>query len=294
MTRQLNNTLTLYTVNQFQRFKGNFFLSGFVTKVDEQKNLYAEIHISDATGTQILYCRDNSCINGNIQPNSLVYIEARLEMKGKRPYMSCKNISPCSAGPFFFRHLLQLPVCLCNKATSLNQLIALVDSIQSSELKVFVTEVILQPNVALKFITCPASIKYHHNYAGGLLDHSVEVATSFASSKPSRSVQHDLAVVAGLLHDVGKTQTLTSDLTLTDVGMMLEHDALTVEICANALAKLSEQNAWLANQLRHAWTCATPGSRYGLKPKTLLAKQLQQHDRDSAFNNEFNPTNTTN
>ena len=294
MMQPLNNQIPLYAVEDCYRFKGDYFLTGFVTKVDGQKNLYVEITISDATGTQALYCRDNSCVQGDIQPNSMVHVEGRVERVGKRPYLSCKYISASERSGLFFRNLLQLPASLCLDPISLGRLIRLVDSIGMVELRTFVTDVILQPDVALKFITCPASIKYHHNYAGGLLDHSLDVATNFAATKPAKSIQYDLAVVAVLLHDIGKTRTLTSDLTLTDVGMMADHDSLTLEVCSGPLARLSQVNAWAANQLRHAWTCSTPGSRYGLKPKTELAKQLQQHDRDSAFKSEFNAMNATN
>lgn len=294
MMQPLNNQMPLYAVEDCYRFKGDYFLVGFVTKVDEQKNLYAEVHITDATGTQVLYCRDRSCIDGDIQPNSLVHVEGRIEHLGKRPYLSCKYLGNCAKNGMFFRSLLQLPASLCRDPIVLGRLIRVVDSISMKELKTFVTDVILQPDVALKYLTCPASIKYHHNYAGGLLDHSLDVVTNFAATKPANSIQHDLAIVAGLLHDIGKTRTLTPDLTLTDVGVMAEHDSLTLEVCSGPLARLSQVNAWAANQLRHAWTCSTPGSRYGLKPKTKLAKQLQQHDRDSAFNSEFNSTNATN
>lgn len=289
-----NSYLPLYAVEDCYRFKGDYFLTGFVTKVDGQKNMYVEIAISDATGTQVLYCRDNSCVQGDIQPNSMVHVEGRVERVGKRPYLSCKYIATSERSGLFFRNLLQLPASLCRDPIALGRLIRLIDSIGMKELKTFVTDVILQPDVALKYLTCPASIKYHHNYAGGLLDHSLEVATNFAATKPAKSIQHDLAIVAGLLHDIGKTRTLTPDLTLTDVGMMADHDSLILEVCSGPLARLSQVNAWSANQLRHAWTCSTPGSRYGLKPKTELAKQLQQHDRDSAFNSEFNAMNATN
>lgn len=294
MTNPQNNILLLYAIEDCYRFKGDYFLTGFMTKVDKQKNMYVEITISDATGTQVLYCRDKSCIEGDLQPNSIVHVEGRVERIGKRPYLSCKYISAIAQRGMFFRNLLQLPASLCRDPISLGRIIRLIDSIGMEELRTFVSDVILQPDVALKFLTCPASLKYHHNYPGGLLDHSIEVASNFAATKPEKSIQYDLAVVAGLLHDIGKTRTLTSDLTLTDVGIMAEHDSLTLEVCATALARLSQINTWAANQLRHAWTCSTPGSRYGLKPKTELAKQLQQHDRESAFNSEFNTMNENN
>lgn len=95
----------------------------------------------------------------------------------------------------------------------------------------------------------------------------------------SGTIECDIAVTAALLHDIGKAQTFSDNLSRTAIGSLAVHDALTLEICAKPLAKLSEVHPHIANQLRHAWTCASPNARYGFTPETRVAKQLQIADR---------------
>jgi hypothetical protein len=62
------------------RFKGQYFLTGFVAKVNEKGESYIEITLSDATDSLTLYCRDQSCILSDLQPESLVDVEAHVNL----------------------------------------------------------------------------------------------------------------------------------------------------------------------------------------------------------------------
>ena len=70
-------------------------------------------------------------------------------------------------------------------------------------------------------------------------------------------------MVAALLHDVGKTKTLTPDMTRTAIGRLVDHSQLTLELCAEPLRKLECRAPGIAYHLRHAWTCYSPGARFG-------------------------------
>ena len=61
------------------------------------------------------------------------------------------------------------------------------------------------------FAVAPAAVRNHHAYRHGLLEHSLIVAEA-AAGVASRfaSVDRDLVVAGGLLHDIGKTQAYTS------------------------------------------------------------------------------------
>jgi 3'-5' exoribonuclease len=74
------------------------------------------------------------------------------------------------------------------------------------------------------FTIAPAAVRNHHAYRHGLLEHSLVVAEC-AADIASRfgSVDRDLIVAGALLHDVGKTQSYTSDgmaPTMTDIGRL--------------------------------------------------------------------------
>ncbi|MGS2719332.1 HD domain-containing protein [Paraglaciecola aestuariivivens] len=272
------------------RFKGSYYLIGFVAKIDKNGQQFWEITLSDATGLLKIYCRDQSCIVEKIKPQSLVDVEACADNRGKVPYFRCKFIQASTLDLSRPRAISQLPMTLCEKPEALIALLQLIDSISQPLLVEFVTNVLTQPHIGLQFIRCPASANHHHNYVSGLLDHSVEVASKLSVELENNHQERDLAIVAALFHDIGKTQTFTPCGQRTAIGYVVDHNDLTLEICAPALKILNTKHAVLANKLRHAWTCASEGSRYGYKAKTLTARLLKRFDRQSAVS-AINATN---
>jgi 3'-5' exoribonuclease len=72
----------------------------------------------------------------------------------------------------------------------------------------------------------PATIGDHHSYAGGLLEHTVGVATLVRETAQLHPrLRGDLLLAAALLHDVGRTLELTAGPTFapTDEGRLLGH-----------------------------------------------------------------------
>jgi 3'-5' exoribonuclease len=72
----------------------------------------------------------------------------------------------------------------------------------------------------------PATADGHHSYAGGLLEHSVGVATLCRETAQLHPrLRSDLLVAAALLHDVGRTVELTRgpSFRATPEGKLLGH-----------------------------------------------------------------------
>jgi 3'-5' exoribonuclease len=72
----------------------------------------------------------------------------------------------------------------------------------------------------------PATIDDHHSYAGGLLEHTVAVATLVRETAQLHPrLRADLLLSAALLHDVGRTLELTAGPTFapTEEGRLLGH-----------------------------------------------------------------------
>lgn len=68
----------------------------------------------------------------------------------------------------------------------------------------------------------------------------------------------------------------------TDLGRLVQHDHLTLEVCAAALNFLDKAWPDAGILLRHVWTCASPGARYGEKSASLVADAVRLADRLSA------------
>jgi 3'-5' exoribonuclease len=79
----------------------------------------------------------------------------------------------------------------------------------------------------------PASPDVHHDYAGGLLEHTVAVATICRdAAQVHPRLRHDLLVASALLHDAGRTLELGRAPTFraTDEGRLLGHVQLGIRL----------------------------------------------------------------
>ena len=87
----------------------------------------------------------------------------------------------------------------------------------------------------------PASADGHHGYAGGLLEHTVGVATLCRETAQLHPrLRADLLLAAALLHDVGRTRELTRGPTFrpTQEGRLLGHVHLGLRMIESRAADL--------------------------------------------------------
>ena len=113
------------------------------------------------------------------------------------------------------------------------ELNAILATITSAPLKALADELLADGPLMEAFRRTPAGVKHHHAYAGGLLDHVVNLlrlADRVAPLYPA--LDRNLLLVGVLVHDIGKTQELESlqGFSYTDVGQLLGHVLLGLEI----------------------------------------------------------------
>jgi 3'-5' exoribonuclease len=106
-----------------------------------------------------------------------------------------------------------------------------------------VDELLADEELVAAFCRCPAGVKHHHAYAGGLLDHVVNLlrlADRIAPLYPA--LDRDLLLVGVLVHDVGKTVELESEkgFSYTDSGQLLGHVLLGLEIVDAKIRAIEE------------------------------------------------------
>ena len=113
------------------------------------------------------------------------------------------------------------------------ELNAILATITSAPLKALADELLADGPLMEAFRRTPAGVQHHHAYAGGLLDHVVNLlrlADRVAPLYPA--LDRNLLLVGVLVHDIGKTQELESlqGFSYTDVGQLLGHVLLGLEI----------------------------------------------------------------
>lgn len=151
----------------------------------------------------------------------------------------------------------------------------------SPTMQSFCCTVLRDDRIARALLVNPASRTFHHTQRGGLLAHCIETAERASHDHGASRQEREIAVVAGLFHDIGKTITLNYQGLHTECGAFIDHDSMTLELCASALRALERSSPRLALELRHAWTAAYRG-QYGVAPKLDLVRALRNADRWSA------------
>ncbi|BDM64466.1 hypothetical protein NFHSH190041_19180 [Shewanella sp. NFH-SH190041] len=153
----------------------------------------------------------------------------------------------------------------------------------SVPLRVFLNLVLIDATTCTNFMNVPASAAHHHAYRGGLFEHSVNVAQRIpALLGDGDSIQCQLGMVLGLVHDIGKVRTLSPQLEVTQMGKRVDHDSLTLELCARAFEYLDNIEPQWALELRHCLTCQSASAKWGKAPQTPLAQMLKLADNIDA------------
>lgn len=167
----------------------------------------------------------------------------------------------------------------------------LLQSIETPELRRFVSDVFTLIPVFNGFWTSAAGSK-HHSWPGGLASHSLEVARDVASvmSSPApgqvkfRNTEYELGVITALLHDVGKTVSYTDDGFCTERALVVGHELLGVELIRKPLETLRATWPDLADAIialllsRTRFAC----SAYRLE---AIREVVSKADRESARRN---------
>jgi 3'-5' exoribonuclease len=107
----------------------------------------------------------------------------------------------------------------------------------------------------------------HHAYLGGLLEHTVAVATlAHEVCQLHPRLNSDLLLTAALVHDLGRTREFTygAEIGLTDEGRLLGHVVIGERILTERMGGLDESRrlALLHCVLSHHGPSSAPGGRF--------------------------------
>lgn len=128
----------------------------------------------------------------------------------------------------------------------------------------------------------PCTRAGHHAYLGGLLEHTVAVATlALEACQLHPRLNSDLLICAALVHDLGKTREFTygAEVGLSDEGRLLGHLVLGQQLLEPRMAGLPADRrvALLHCVLCHHGPDGAPGRRFG-SPEALALQRLNALD----------------
>ena len=103
---------------------------------------------------------------------------------------------------------------------------SIVGTVKNKQLKAVADEFLADEQLMKKFRNCPGGMSMHHDFIGGLLEHTwnmLRVASAILPLYPN--IQADLVLAGIFIHDMGKTEELTYDtaFSYTDSGQLIGH-----------------------------------------------------------------------
>jgi 3'-5' exoribonuclease len=155
--------------------------------------------------------------------------------------------------------------------------------LQSTHLRRLVDSFFTDAHFMALFRKAPAAKSFHHNYLGGLLEHTLSVckmAVQVANHYPQ--LEGDLLLAAAFLHDLGKIRELKyhAEIDYTDEGRLIGHVVLGVSILEEKLRRFEGFPDDTAVLLKHLVVSHHGEYEFGApkRPKSLEAFALHLID----------------
>jgi 3'-5' exoribonuclease len=230
---------------------------------------YLAVELRDRTGAiPGRAFRDADFLAGQFERGDLVAVKGRVERFRDALQVDLKAIrraaeeapDPAEFLPVAYRDMEELDGFLEHLGREIYdpELRALVDSFLGDE------------SFRAEFRRAPCTRFGHHAYLGGLLEHTVAVATlAFETCTLHRRLNSDLLLAAAILHDAGKIHEfeLGAEIALSEAGALVGHVALGQQLVAERARRIdgfpdAKLHAISHCILAHHGADALPGRRF--------------------------------
>lgn len=251
---------TLLDAKNFKRFMGRYFMVACLQKHTKNGEPYWEICLSDSSTSLNVYCFDKRHFFSSFKANWLVHVEICIKRHFGKPYLRCVYLEAVAQEKQINNlDISSLPLALCPFQALLTDVVDLFQTIDNKDLKRFVSQTLLQSDIATNYINCPTRAGREQSVDNCLLANSLLVAKKLLKHSGCNTEQRDLAIAFAIVHEVGKVKKYTSDSTLSSIGLRADIDDLSLAICGSALQELEKKSQTLHYQMRYLLTCGFAG-----------------------------------
>jgi 3'-5' exoribonuclease len=249
---------------------------------------YLALELRDRTGTvQARAFRDADALAGRFDRGDLVSVVGRVERFRDDLVIEVTDIRRAQAdGDEQVAAESFLPVAYRDMNELDGFLEHLASEVYDPGYKALLDSLLADRELRAAFRSTPCTRNGHHAYLGGLLEHTVAVATLARElCDLHRRLNSDLLLTAAIVHDIGRTREFTygAEIGLTEEGRMLGHLALGQQLLSERFVLLDEaldsprRLALLHCVLAHHGAAGVPGGRFG-SPEALALYRVNALD----------------
>jgi len=252
---------------------------------------YLALELRDRTGSvQARAFRDADAMAGRFERGDLVHVAGRVERFRDDLVVEVSDIRRAAQDGEGDGEPVAVEAFLPVAYRDMDELDGFLDHLASEVYdpgyRALLDSVLGDPELRAAFRRTPCTRNGHHAYLGGLLEHTVAVATlARETCDLHRRLNSDLLLTAAIVHDLGRMREFTygAEIGLTEEGRMLGHLALGQQLLVERFASLGEtldaarRLALLHCVLAHHGPGGVPGGRFG-SPEALALYRLNALD----------------
>ncbi|MBN2298948.1 MAG: HD domain-containing protein [Deltaproteobacteria bacterium] len=232
-----------------------FLLSERKLLVARNSKPYAKLVFSDKTGSMpgILW-EDAHTQTEGIDPGDVVGVRGSVESYEGRIQLRIEKIVKLNEDDV---DMSALVLTTKGDITSMmNELESIRATIKSGFLKDLLDGIFSRSDIKGAFIKAPAAKGIHHNYIGGLLEHTLAMLKSIDALYPVYAhlgINRDLLIAGAILHDIGKIYEYSYQrvIDMTPEGRLIGHIYLSAHMVDQKIAGMEGFPEELRLQLLH-------------------------------------------
>ncbi len=247
---------------------------------------YLSLVLSDKTGTISGKVWDISRDIQSFNEGDYIKIDANVQTFNNDLQLNIKKIRKAQEGEY--DEADYIPTTDKNVNDLYTKLNDYINSIEDQYIKRLLTNIFIENNtIAENFKKHTAAKAMHHNYMGGLIEHTISVTAIcdfFASHYDD--VNRDVLIASALLHDIGKIKELSDfpNIDYTDDGELLGHIVMGSEFIGTEADKIDGFPHQLRSLIQHNILAHHGEYEYGSPklPRTIEAFILHCADDTDA------------
>ena len=268
-------TVFIKDIKENQKVVSSFLVKQKNTSRTKAGKPFLNLTLSDKTGEVIGRVWENAeTLSQRFQKDDFISLESTSVTYQNALQLNITSLTRCPPSEIDITDYL--PEAQRDREELFGELTAIIETINNPYLKQLL-DLFLEDHVFINlFRSAPAAKNLHHVYIGGLLEHTVSVATLILKiGSHYGNLNLDLLLTAGILHDIGKVHELTFSRSFdySDVGRLLGHIVIGLEMITEKINSLPDFPVDLAMELKHLIISHHGQYDYGSpkRPKTLEA-----------------------
>lgn len=268
-------------------------LREFVTK----GGYYLQLKLADSTGSIWAKCWEKAEEAASLlEPGEIVRIKGVVEsFRGRLQLIFEPDGVERASGTYDITDYM--PRTLKDTDFLAAELVKVAEGIENVYLKRLVLSFLGDPVFLNAFKTAPSAKIHHHNYIGGLLEHTHAVATLCGTiSTLYPELDRDLLLTGAILHDIGKTASYqyAFRIDITEEGGLIDHIVLGYRMVEDKLKEIEGFPEELRLKLLHLILSHHNYGEWGspVKPMFAEAEALCYADMLDAQLKEFQQLQT--